>query len=281
MPVRIGLVGCGRLAERGYVPAFEEAEGVELVAVADPVPERCARAAPGLPAFSDGVQLVDAGVAEAIVLATPAGSRLPDARRAAAAGLPVLIEKPPASTVEEAVELASLQPAPRFAFNRRFVPEIARLRELVSAPGRVELALEMSTRAGSWKSYVAREDVLANLGPHLVDLARWLAGAEIGRVRAHLSASKALAQLELENGRGHARVSCSEGPYRERVTAEVGGTRVGNYSTGGSLQALRLLARRSARHPLVPSLARQLEAFGRTVRGASDATLAGPATAWR
>jgi hypothetical protein len=35
-PLRLGLVGCGRLAERGYVRAVARAKGVEIVAVADP-----------------------------------------------------------------------------------------------------------------------------------------------------------------------------------------------------------------------------------------------------
>src|SRR5215510_6188294 len=32
-PVRIGLVGCGRLAEFGYLPAFRRASGVTLAGV--------------------------------------------------------------------------------------------------------------------------------------------------------------------------------------------------------------------------------------------------------
>src|SRR5205085_4350818 len=34
-PLRLGLVGCGRLAELGYVPAVARTPGVEIVAVAD------------------------------------------------------------------------------------------------------------------------------------------------------------------------------------------------------------------------------------------------------
>ena len=39
-PLRLGLVGCGRLAEAGYVPAIAATDGVELVAVADPRSDR-------------------------------------------------------------------------------------------------------------------------------------------------------------------------------------------------------------------------------------------------
>src|SRR5947207_8154917 len=70
--LRLGLVGCGRLAERGYVPAAELADGVRLAAVADPVAERCERVAPGLPRFASAAELLNAHAADLVVLATPA-----------------------------------------------------------------------------------------------------------------------------------------------------------------------------------------------------------------
>jgi UDP-N-acetylglucosamine 3-dehydrogenase len=268
--LRIGLIGCGRLAERGYVPALSRTAGVELTAVADPVAERCATAAPDVRAFRSAVELLAAGVADALVLATPAEAHLPDARAAAAAGVPTLIEKPPAATLAEALEVARLDPAPHFAFNRRFVPELALLRSELQRHGRVELALDMRTRPRSWRSYVAAEDVLLNLGPHLVDLARWLSGAEISSVSAAVTDASASLDVELADGRGRARIACSEGPYRERVTSPAG-----RYATGGLLNALRLrLAGTSREHPLVPSLARQLAAFARAVRGELEPDLA-------
>jgi predicted dehydrogenase len=277
-PLRIGLIGCGRLAERGYVPAFERAEGVELAAVADPVAERCAGAAPAVPAFTSAAELLAAGAADALVLATPAEAHLPDAREAAAAGVPTLIEKPPAASLADALELARLEPAVSFGFNRRFEPRLRRLREIVPADAHIELRLEMRTRPGSWRSYVADDHVLLDLGPHLIDLARWLSGAEVDRVRATLDGSNALVELGLAGARGRARVTCADGPYRERVHVETGGRPLGRYVTGGPLAALRQLLSGSRRtHPLVPSLARQLEAFARRARGESEPDVAGPA----
>jgi predicted dehydrogenase len=269
--LRIGLVGCGRLAERGYVPALERAEGVELAAVADPAAERCAGAAPGIPAFASAAELIAARAVDALVLATPAEAHLADARAAAAAGLPTLIEKPPTATLAEALELAQLDPSPHLSFNRRFVGELARLRSSLTETGRIELALEMRTRPQSWRSYVAAEDVLMNLGPHLVDLARWLSGAEITSVSAAVTDTSASLEVELAGGHGTARITCSEGPYRERVTSPAG-----SYTTGGPLHALRhLLAGASREHPLVPSLARQLAAFAKAARGKPAPDLAG------
>jgi hypothetical protein len=36
-PVRLALVGCGRIAQTAHLPAVEKAEGVKLVAVSDPL----------------------------------------------------------------------------------------------------------------------------------------------------------------------------------------------------------------------------------------------------
>lgn len=269
--LRLGLVGCGRLAERGYVPALAHVPDLRLAAVADPVLERCARVAPGVPAFASAAALVAADAADALVLATPAAAHVADARLAANAGLPALIEKPPARTLAEAIELAALDPAPRFGFNRRFVPTIARLRPAVPSP--VELALELHARSSAWGSHDADDDALLNLGSHVVDLARWLSGADIARVRAALTRSRAVLELELADGRGRARLTCAaDRPYRERVVVD-GRSR---YSAGGPAAALgHLLRGKTADHPLVPSLARQLDAFGRAVRGEPEPALAG------
>jgi len=35
-PVRLALIGCGRIAQVAHLPALEKADGVELVALCDP-----------------------------------------------------------------------------------------------------------------------------------------------------------------------------------------------------------------------------------------------------
>ena len=126
-PLRIGLVGCGRLAELGYVPAFSRAEEVVLAAVADPVAGRRDRiagmaAARGVrPTSHAGAgELLAASDVEALVIASPPVEHLRQAQLAAGAGLPTLVEKPPALAGAGAEQLAALRPAPWIGFNRRF-----------------------------------------------------------------------------------------------------------------------------------------------------------------
>jgi predicted dehydrogenase len=109
-PVRLALVGCGRIAQVAHLPAVEKAEGVELVAVSDPsgaVARSVARRR-GVAAYTDqGSVWADASV-EAVIVAAPDRLHHRLATEALAAGRHVLVEKPLASTVAQAEDLVGL-----------------------------------------------------------------------------------------------------------------------------------------------------------------------------
>lgn len=266
--VRIGVVGCGRLVERGYVPAARRAADVTLAALADPVGDRCRRIAPGLEVF-DSVEALLAGCdVDAIVVATPPEAHLAPARAAIDAGVPTLVEKPPAAGVDEAHVLAALPHPPWIGFNRRFLPGLGErrdeLREHVSA---LELGLTYPREA--WRPYTKAPDALLDAGCHLVDLARWLAGAEIERVRTRaLTGERGRVELDL----GHVRATLEfavDRPHREKIEAhDAHGRRLYRRLDGGLLRALARRARRpSEDDPFVNTLARQLEAVALELRG--------------
>ena len=110
-PVRLALVGCGRIAQVAHLPAVEKAEGVELVAVSDPsgaVARSVARRYGLAAAYTDqGSVWADASV-EAVVIAAPDRFHHRLAAEALGAGRHVLVEKPLASTVPEAEDLVAL-----------------------------------------------------------------------------------------------------------------------------------------------------------------------------
>lgn len=276
--VRIGLVGCGRLAQGGYVPALYAARRVRAVAVADPDPARrreTAALAGELPAFPAASALLDAVRVDGLVLATPASAHLADARTAATAGVPVLVEKPPALDEAQAVELAALDPAPRIAFNRRFEPGLAELRAPIPDGGGLVLWLDFSYRRRGWRPHTVADDALTDVGPHLIDLARWISRAEVTGVDA-ARFSPTRARLELHLGPTRARIRCAtDRPHTERVEiADRRGKPLGRREQGGLLAALRgRLNPPSGPHPLVASLTAQIEAFAGALRGASEPTL--------
>lgn len=275
--LRIGLVGCGRLAEVGYLPALRAARGLRLVAVADPVRERREHLA-GLArgagqqavAVESAAGLLAGTPVDGLVLATPAAAHLGDARLAAAAGVRTLVEKPPAPDVRTAADLAAVRPAPRVGFNRRFDPGVAEVRDAAAGTGgRPQLTLELRYRRRTWRAHTVTDEALLDLGPHLIDLARWITGREVAAVRgASLTRERAALELELTDGRATVRCA-TDRPHRERIELRTGdGRRVADTGRGGVLANLRDRLAPGGGHPLVASLTRQLEAWVGALEGA-------------
>lgn len=276
--VQIGLVGCGRLAEFGYLPAFRRASGVALVGVVDIDPLRCKQIAPEAPAYSTIQELIRAGAVDAVIISTPTRCHLADATVAAQAKLPVLLEKPPGIDLGEAKALLALTPRPWIAFNRRFEPSLAAMKRAVPCAQEVRLRLELHYRRMAWKPFDMHDDALLDLGPHLIDLARWLTGSEVSSART-ISLKEQYAGFELELTGGRAVVACSTNrPYRERMEiADVDGRFCASHRRGGIVSGIMARLRPKGENPLVNSLVRQLEAFGQAVRGASGGCLASAA----
>lgn len=99
---RLGLVGLGKIAIDQHLPAIAATPGLALVATVDPHP-----AAAIAPTFSSFDALLAADLSlDAIVVCTPPQVRAGIARRALEAGCSVLLEKPPATTIDELAMLA-------------------------------------------------------------------------------------------------------------------------------------------------------------------------------
>lgn len=98
MPIRIAIIGYGKIAQDQHLPAIAADPRFDLVAAADPhdAPE-------GVQSFTDYEQLIGtmAGKLDAVAICTPPGVRYQIARDALDAGLHVLLEKPPSATLGE------------------------------------------------------------------------------------------------------------------------------------------------------------------------------------
>jgi predicted dehydrogenase len=270
-PIRLGLVGCGRVAEFGYLPAFRHAMGVKLARVADTNQTRCKDIAPGVPAHESIRALINAGDVDALIIATPTRFHVADARCAAEAGLPALLEKPPGLNIGEASAIRALNPPPWIAFNRRFEPGMTRLKGELPDHSDFHLRLELHYRRGAWKPFDMQDDALLDLGPHLIDLTRWLTGSEVLWVRA-VSLHERRAEFEVGLERGHASISCSNNsPYLERIDLKSSRGRLNcSYKRGGILSGILAKLQPHRENPLVRPMVGQLEAFGRAVRGIID-----------
>jgi predicted dehydrogenase len=265
--MRLGVVGCGRIVERGYIPAARAADGVTIAAFADPNSERlrlCRELwreggtdAGGYPGLSS---LLAAEPIDLLVVAAPLEHHLPLAEEAAAAGVRSLVEKPPAPDLDTAQRLAALDPEPLLAFNRRFLQGLE-LRDAVPAEGWLELDLELRFRREDWGAHEARDEALLDAGIHLIDLATYLSGAApIAVRRAEIEPERA--ELEIELARGRARVSCATNrSHREVISIRDRAGKLVARSAWGGLRT-RLASAMGRPDPLTLSLQRQLEAVG-------------------
>lgn len=269
-------MGCGRIAERGWIPAIARVERAELAAVADIDAARCAVVAPDTPAFSNAEDLVRAGGVDAVVIATPAAAHVSDGRAVAAAGVPSIVEKPPAPDAAAARLLAALEPMPRIGLNRRFEPSLLAIRERLPERETLSIKLVFHYRRASWEARVVADEALLDLGPHLIDLARWLSDSPLRRARTMVRTTDRCA-VELELGRATVSLSCAtDRPYREVVEVRrASGQLLARRLKGGLARAALGLLRPG--DELGDSLTGQLEAFCTWVGGGDESHLASAA----
>jgi D-galactose 1-dehydrogenase len=106
MPIRIAIVGYGKIARDQHVPSIAADPRFELAAIVSPR----AQADEGVAVFPDTEAMLKAmpGGLDAVAICTPPTVRLEVAAAAFEAGLAVLLEKPPAATLGEIEEIERL-----------------------------------------------------------------------------------------------------------------------------------------------------------------------------
>lgn len=185
-PVRIALVGAGRMGHV-HLEALRDAGAAVPVAVAEPAaPVREALAADGLAVHPDVGALLRAGGFDAAIVATPSDRHLDTVTALLAAGVPVLCEKPCGIDTEQAGSVAELAEASglpvQVGFFRRFVPALVEFRERLLA-GTLGRVAQLSTfqwdgEAPTAAYYEFCGGVLADMAIHDFDELRWLSGEE-------------------------------------------------------------------------------------------------------
>jgi predicted dehydrogenase len=184
--IRVGIVGCGDVAHRWYLPALASLRDVvEITACCDRGTEKAERAtaavadwSPAATPFADLDRMLADERLDAVFNLTPAPAHGPVTRSVLEAGLHVYSEKPIASSLAEADELIELARergrhllcAPAVAVTRRF----RWLAEIVASDrlGRLTLAVTHHADPGpaAWREYTGDPTVFygSGVGP-LVD----------------------------------------------------------------------------------------------------------------
>ena len=214
--LRIGLLGCGPIAQNAHLPAIEKARDVHLQAIADTDPALRTQVGQryGVETiYEHSDQLFADANVDLVVLAVGDRLHVPLAAHAIEAGKHVLVEKPLGISTQECEKLRFLVPPERiFAVgcNRRFLPGVraakafaarsqsiatysafyydSTFRHRVTQPNLFPREIKNSGRVmkdpgTDWKTTDRRIYNLLTHSPHLLDLAGYLVG-RIEKVRA-------------------------------------------------------------------------------------------------
>ncbi len=249
-PVRVGLIGCGRIAQLVHLPTLRRLPGVAVVALAEPDPQRRAEAqrlAPQAQVYADASELLARPDIDAVVVAAPNAVHAPLACAAFAAGKHVYLEKPLATTLDDGEAVVAAWRASgrmgMIGFNFRFNPLYQALRDALR---RGEIRVPVAARSvftsaprqgGTWQAARASGGgVLLDLASHHVDLVHFL----FGESRVTISAS--LRSVQSEDDTAFLRLTLADGLAVETFvsTCAVDEDRFEVYGPSGKLSVDRL-----------------------------------------
>ena len=192
--VRVALIGYGVAGEHFHAPLIHATPGLELTAIVTSNGERATRAAERYPAASV-IASVDeiwktSDAYDLVVIASPNSSHVSLARSSLEAGLPVVVDKPLATTADDAQRLvdAAIEAGLLLTVfqNRRWDSDFLALRKLLEH-GELGEVYRFESRFERWRPTPKpgwRESgdpsegggLIADLGSHLVDQALFLFG---------------------------------------------------------------------------------------------------------
>ncbi len=195
--VRVGIIGIGNMGmshinnfEKGMMPE------VDITCVADIDEKKFARAEekiPGVVCFNTATELINSGLCDAVLIATPHYDHPPIGIEALKAGLHVMSEKPAGvytKQVRELIEVAeSVEPVYAIMFNQRTNCIYRKVREMVASGEYGEMKrvswiitdwyrTQAYYNSGGWPATSAGEGggVMLNQCPHQLDLWQWICG---------------------------------------------------------------------------------------------------------
>ncbi len=200
--IRIGVIGCGAIAERLHAPEYAGSPDAELVAFCDVIKSKAqalaAQFAPGAEVYADYKELLRKAKIDAVSVCLPNFLHGPATIAALKAGCHVLVEKPMATSAAEGRKMldAAKKAGKLLAVNQsqRLFPAHVKAKEVLDSGilGKVLHVTAMFGHAGpeTWspsgkwffKKDEARFGAMADLGVHKADLVRFLTGKEVAEV---------------------------------------------------------------------------------------------------
>ena len=253
--IKMGVLGCGSIADIAHFPSIAKTEGLILQAVCD-TNEKTAKAAKekwsAVKHYTDYKEMFADAALDAVVIATPNNVHRNQALAAAKAGVHVIVEKPLAITNHEAWDIVNACKEAGVKLmvgcDRRFWTHNQWAKELIDDGVIGKVLMSRASLHEHWHNYqnhvaytdfrlhcdVAGGAAISDTGAHAIDLLTWLNGCKVKRAvgiaqRAAMPESYtqcddlAFMMLEFENGAvGH--VSCNRFSPAVSQTTDLWGT---------------------------------------------------------
>ena len=182
--LRLGIIGCGGIANGKHMPALKKIDEVEMVAFCDIIKERAEKAAeeygvPGAKVYEDYNEMLKNENLDVVHVCTPNNIHAP-------AGCHVMCEKPMAKNVEQAQQMLDAQKRTgkklTIGYQNRFTPENLYLHEACQNGdlGDIYYAEAEAIRrraVPTWGVFIDEEaqggGPLIDIGTHALDLTLW------------------------------------------------------------------------------------------------------------
>jgi len=211
--IKIGIAGYGSWGKRHF-ESWKKVSNVEIVGIYDPAYQ-------GEPYFSSLKELIQS--VEALDVVVPAQSLADVGAQAIEAGRHVFLEKPVATSIEEAKRLARLAQAnPKclsmVGFIERFNPVFQKLNSIFEENGKPQTIF--CQRSGAPTLVAKQTGVLKDLAIHDIDLLRWMLGEpKSASVRSSRSFHFGELELSFEETQALVISDCCSGPKIRRWVA--------------------------------------------------------------
>jgi len=185
--LRVGLAGLGSMG-RNHLRILAARPDIRLAAVADPVETVLAGAAAqtGAQGFAEPLAMIAEAELDAVVIAAPTTAHVPLALAAIERGIAILVEKPLAATIDEAMRIVVAGRAGgvpvQVGHVERFNPAVLELGRLIDDGWLSTIYSIASRRAGPFPARIRDVGVTVDLATHDADILSWIAGERPSRV---------------------------------------------------------------------------------------------------
>ncbi|HLB23819.1 MAG TPA: Gfo/Idh/MocA family oxidoreductase [Dehalococcoidia bacterium] len=185
--LRAAVIGLGAMGAN-HARLYAEIPGTQLCAVADTDTAKAAAAAHGAAVHSYYSRMLDEARPDLVSVCVPTRAHFEVAASVIQRGIPLLVEKPLAATIEEGERLRDLAAARGVSLTvghiERFNPAVLELKRRLRAGELGRVYQVHARRLGPFPHRVRDVGVVLDLAPHDIDVMRFLLDSEVVRVQA-------------------------------------------------------------------------------------------------